>query len=65
MSTFRVAGKGRINRDKLVRFSFDGTDYTGFDPETNLGGGASGNRGIDWFNNPISRSWVITVGLNR
>ena len=34
MNTFRVAGKGRINRDRTVRFSFDGTDYAGFEGDT-------------------------------
>jgi hypothetical protein len=23
------------------------------------------NRGIDWFTNPTSRAWVISVGINR
>ena len=41
------------------------TDYTGVDPETNLGGAAVGAQGIDYFNNPQSRSFVFTVGLNR
>ncbi len=40
------------------------TDYTGIDPETNLGG-ASAARGNEYFNNPQARSVVITVGLNR
>ncbi|MGH7632048.1 MAG: SusC/RagA family TonB-linked outer membrane protein [Gemmatimonadales bacterium] len=41
------------------------TDYTGVDPETSLGGAESGARGIDWFNNPQTRSWVFSVTLNR
>jgi TonB-linked SusC/RagA family outer membrane protein len=41
------------------------TDYTGSDPESNIGGAAALNRGIDWFNNPHSRAWVISVGLTR
>jgi TonB-linked SusC/RagA family outer membrane protein len=40
------------------------TDYTGIDPETNLAGNTN-LRGIDYFNNPQTRSWVFTVGLNR
>ncbi len=40
------------------------TDYTGIDPETNLGG-ATASRGNEYFNNPQARSWIITVGLNR
>lgn len=41
------------------------TDYTGIDPETNLGGAEVQSRGIDYFNNPQTRSIVLTVGLNR
>jgi hypothetical protein len=40
------------------------THYSGLDPETN-GTGAGLIQGVDWFNNPQSRSFVITVGLNR
>lgn len=41
------------------------TKYTGIDPETNLGGAEVGLRGIDYFNNPQTRSFVFTVTLNR
>ena len=41
------------------------TDYTGIDPETNLSGALSAIQGIDYFNNPQTRSYVITIGLNR
>lgn len=41
------------------------TDYTGFDPEINAGGAAAANRGVDWFVNPLSRAWVISLSLNR
>ncbi|HEU5184530.1 MAG TPA: SusC/RagA family TonB-linked outer membrane protein [Gemmatimonadaceae bacterium] len=40
------------------------TDYTGIDPETNLGGAEVALRGIDYFNNPQTRSFVFSVGLN-
>lgn len=40
------------------------TNYTGIDPETNLTGQSVG-RGLDYFNNPQTRSWVISVNLNR
>jgi len=40
------------------------THYTGLDPETQLGG-ATLVGGFDWFNNPQTRSIVVTVGLNR
>jgi TonB-linked SusC/RagA family outer membrane protein len=41
------------------------TDYTGADPETSLGGADTGARGVDWFNNPQTRSFVFSVTLNR
>jgi outer membrane receptor protein involved in Fe transport len=40
------------------------THYSGLDPETQLGG-ATLVGGFDWFNNPQTRSFVVTVGLNR
>ena len=41
------------------------TRYSGIDPETNLGGAAVAVRGIDYFNNPQTRSIVFSLGLNR
>jgi hypothetical protein len=41
------------------------SDYTGFDPETSLSGGAVLTQGFDWFNPPTSRSFVLSVGFNR
>ena len=41
------------------------TDYEGVDPETNLYGATGIGRGIDYFNNPQTRSWVINITLNR
>ncbi|MBA2688268.1 MAG: TonB-dependent receptor, partial [Gemmatimonadaceae bacterium] len=41
------------------------TDYTGVDPETNLGGAEVAIRGIEYFNNPQSKSVVFSIGLNR
>ena len=42
------------------------TKYKGLDPETNLGGATSRTfGGIDYFNLPLTRSFVFTVGLNR
>ncbi|HJU68503.1 MAG TPA: SusC/RagA family TonB-linked outer membrane protein [Gemmatimonadaceae bacterium] len=41
------------------------TDYTGYDPETNLGGAIQNTRGYDYFNMPQTRSYVFTVNLNR
>jgi TonB-linked SusC/RagA family outer membrane protein len=41
------------------------TKYTGLDPETTVGGATSRVGGQDYFNLPLTRSFVITVGLNR
>ena len=41
------------------------TKYTGLDPETSVGGASSRVGGQDYFNLPLSRSFVFTVGLNR
>jgi len=41
------------------------TNYTGVDPETNLAGAETGARGIDFFDNPQTRTFVFTVTLAR
>lgn len=41
------------------------TKYTGIDPETNLAGAEASFQGIDYFNNPQTRSVVFTIGFNR
>jgi TonB-linked SusC/RagA family outer membrane protein len=41
------------------------TKYSGTDPEANLGGSAVLVQGIDYFNLPGTRSFVLTVSLNR
>jgi hypothetical protein len=41
------------------------TSYSGLDPETNLAGASALLQGYDFFNMPQTRSFVITVGLNR
>jgi TonB-linked SusC/RagA family outer membrane protein len=40
-------------------------DYTGVDPETSLLGAISPVRGLNYFNNPQSRSWTFSLTLNR
>ncbi|MEZ4415905.1 MAG: SusC/RagA family TonB-linked outer membrane protein [Gemmatimonadota bacterium] len=40
------------------------TNYSGIDPESNLWGQTLG-RGIDYFNNPQTRSWVVNLTVNR
>ncbi|MEM6298568.1 MAG: SusC/RagA family TonB-linked outer membrane protein, partial [Bacteroidota bacterium] len=53
-------------------FSFTGrnlvlwTDYTGVDPDTNLagaGGGGGNGFGLDYFQNPNTRSFIFTISL--
>ncbi len=39
------------------------TDYSGIDPETNLTGPSNG-RGLDYFNNPNTRSWIFSLRVN-
>jgi TonB-linked SusC/RagA family outer membrane protein len=51
----RVAGRNLVSWN----------NYSGVDPETSLLGAASPIRGINYFNNPQSRSWVFTLTLNR
>ena len=41
------------------------TKYTGYDPETNLGGAIQKTRGMDYFVMPQTRSFVFTVSLNH
>ncbi|HEX7123781.1 MAG TPA: hypothetical protein VF178_15495, partial [Gemmatimonadaceae bacterium] len=41
------------------------TDYSGIDPETNLGGAEVNLLGVDYFNNPATRTFVLTLGFNR
>lgn len=42
---------------------FTWTDFEGVDPETNLSGPIAG-RGIDYFNNPGTKSYLFTVRIN-
>ena len=44
---------------------FTWTDYKGLDPEANLGGSEFFTQGLDYFNNPQARSFVISLTLNR
>ena len=41
------------------------TQYSGIDPEVNIGGAANTNRGIDWFTTPLDRAWIISVALHH
>ncbi|MFL5576186.1 MAG: TonB-dependent receptor domain-containing protein, partial [Gemmatimonadaceae bacterium] len=39
--------------------------YRGLDPETNLGGAEWLTQGVDYFSNPLTRSFVVSLTLNR
>ncbi|HEX2646149.1 MAG TPA: hypothetical protein VHO95_02880, partial [Candidatus Dormibacteraeota bacterium] len=44
------------------------TNYTGYDPETSLGGvlsSGAGAGGVDYFNNPQTRSFAFAITLNH
>jgi TonB-linked SusC/RagA family outer membrane protein len=51
----RVAGRNLVSWNA----------YTGVDPETSLIGAVTPVPGINYFNNPQTRSWVFTIALNR
>jgi hypothetical protein len=61
----RRLGVGSVDLRVAGRNLKTWTDYSGYDPEVNLGGAVVGNRGIDWFVEPISRAWVFSVGINN
>jgi TonB-linked SusC/RagA family outer membrane protein len=61
----RKAGLSSIDIRLAGRNLHTWTKYSGIDPETNLGGAEVAAQGVDYFSNPLTRSWVITVGLNR
>lgn len=41
------------------------TKYRGLDPEVNNAGAEYFTQGIDWFANPHTRSFVVSISLNR
>ncbi len=61
----RRQGLGSIEVRLAARNLATFSGYTGVDPETNLGGAQVAAQGIDYFNNPQTRSFVITFGINR
>jgi TonB-linked SusC/RagA family outer membrane protein len=52
---FRLAGRNLHTWSK----------YKGLDPESNLGGAEFLTQGIDYFTSPQTRSFVISIGLNK
>jgi TonB-linked SusC/RagA family outer membrane protein len=64
----RTFGFASIDLRVSARNLHTWTNYTGYDPETNLGGaisGGAGAGGVDYFNNPQTRSFVFAVTLNH
>jgi TonB-linked SusC/RagA family outer membrane protein len=61
----RVMGLSSIDLRLAGRNLYTWTDYTGYDPETNLGGAVQKTRGMDYFNMPQTRSFVLSLSLNR
>ena len=65
-SNERLKKKGKISS---IDISLTGrnlalsTKYSGIDPETNLTGPSNG-RGLDYFNNPSTRSYLFTIKIN-
>lgn len=68
---YTISGENFTRRTKLqsIDISVAGrnlalwTRYTGIDPETNLTGPSNG-RGLDYFNNPSTRSYLFTIRIN-
>lgn len=69
--TFTQAWVRRLSQVQSIDVRVSGrnlklwTDYSGYDPEPNLGGAAVINGGFDWFQYPIARSLVVSIGINR
>jgi hypothetical protein len=61
----RIAGSESIDLKVAGRNLALWTKYSGLDPETNLGGAANANRGIDFFNTPLSRGFVMSVAIHH
>lgn len=69
--TYSLNGSKFQKRTKLqsIDFTITGrnlflwTDFIGNDPETNLRGPAN-TRGRDYFNNPATRSYLLTIRIN-
>ena len=61
----RALGFSSIDLRVSGRNLFTWTDYTGYDPEVNLGGSVQATRGMDYFTMPQSRSFLFSVTLNR
>ncbi|MEM1135238.1 MAG: SusC/RagA family TonB-linked outer membrane protein [Bacteroidota bacterium] len=67
--TFNSASFREKTKLSSLNLSFTGrnlilwTDYSGVDPDTNLTGSAINGLGLDYFNNPATRSYIFTLRL--
>ena len=61
----RMGGFSSIDFRLAGRNLYAWTNYTGLDPEANLGGAQFLVQGLDYFNNPLMHSWVLSISLNR
>jgi TonB-linked SusC/RagA family outer membrane protein len=61
----RLVGLRSIDLKLAGRNLYTWTKYSGIDPETNLAGAEFAIQGIDFFNNPQTRSIVVSIVLNR
>jgi TonB-linked SusC/RagA family outer membrane protein len=61
----RSLGLGSIDVRVSGRNLHTWTKYTGYDPETSLGGAGAPVTGVDYFNNPQTRSFIVSITLNR
>ncbi|MDJ1501311.1 SusC/RagA family TonB-linked outer membrane protein [Xanthocytophaga agilis] len=67
--TINTEGFRRKSKLSSITLGFTGrnlalwTDYNGIDPETNLTG-ANNGRGIDYFQNPNTRSFIFSLSIN-
>jgi hypothetical protein len=59
----RLGGASQLNVKVSGRNLGLWTNYSGLDPDVNLGGASNANRGIDWFTTPTSRAWVVSMSL--
>jgi TonB-linked SusC/RagA family outer membrane protein len=61
----RLAGASQLDLKVSGRNLGLWTDYSGLDPDTNLGGAANTNRGIDWWGTPLSRAWIVSMSIHH
>ena len=59
-----LGGKSDLNVSLVGRNLISWDNYNGYDPETNAGGTNNIQRGIDFGNVPIPRTYQLTVTAN-